>query len=86
MTDEEKDNTYQRVHVTFQSASSCNIQEVNMLSSVSLFEDTKERGMGKIKHRWVLEMNEGQQLYLSIFYKVDAIDHFIKNIQAAYHS
>eukprot|EP00957_Ditylum_brightwellii_P070454 5352981-Ditylum_brightwellii.AAC.1 len=32
MTDEEMGITHQKVHVTFQSTSSCNIQAVNMLS------------------------------------------------------
>eukprot|EP00957_Ditylum_brightwellii_P007318 555814-Ditylum_brightwellii.AAC.1 len=46
MTDKETGNIYQKVHVIFQSTSSCNIQAVNMLSKVSLFKDIKERGMG----------------------------------------
>eukprot|EP00957_Ditylum_brightwellii_P114418 8723270-Ditylum_brightwellii.AAC.1 len=36
---------YQKVHVSFQSKSSCNIQAVNILSSVSKFEETKERAL-----------------------------------------
>eukprot|EP00957_Ditylum_brightwellii_P077938 5923488-Ditylum_brightwellii.AAC.1 len=36
---------YQKVHVLFQSTSSYNIQAVNMLSSISKFEETKERGI-----------------------------------------
>eukprot|EP00957_Ditylum_brightwellii_P205653 15344810-Ditylum_brightwellii.AAC.1 len=40
---------YQKVNVSFQSKSSCNIQAVNMLSSVSKFEETKKRGIGKNK-------------------------------------
>eukprot|EP00957_Ditylum_brightwellii_P057669 4372825-Ditylum_brightwellii.AAC.1 len=59
MTDEEIGNTYQKVHVTFQSTSPCNIQAVNMLSKLSLFKDTKERGKEKNKCKWVVEMNEG---------------------------
>eukprot|EP00957_Ditylum_brightwellii_P135633 10343077-Ditylum_brightwellii.AAC.1 len=31
-------------------------------------------------------MNEGQQLYLNMYCKVDAIDHFIKNMQVTYRS
>eukprot|EP00957_Ditylum_brightwellii_P196253 14952909-Ditylum_brightwellii.AAC.1 len=80
MTDGETGNTYQKVHVTFQSTLSCNIQAASMLSKISLFKDTKERGMGKNKRKWVIEMNEGQQLYFNMYYKVDVIDHFIKNM------
>eukprot|EP00957_Ditylum_brightwellii_P116204 8863572-Ditylum_brightwellii.AAC.1 len=86
MTDKETGSTYQKAHVTFQSTSSRHIQAVNMLSKVSLFEDTKERGIGGNKHIWVIEMNEGQQLYLNMYYKADAINHFIKNMQVAYQS
>eukprot|EP00957_Ditylum_brightwellii_P045783 3473051-Ditylum_brightwellii.AAC.1 len=69
VTDEETGNAYQKVHVTFQSTLPCNIQAVNMLSKVSLFKDRKERGMGKNKRKWVIEMNGGQQVYLSMYYK-----------------
>eukprot|EP00957_Ditylum_brightwellii_P018813 1413878-Ditylum_brightwellii.AAC.1 len=46
--DTENKKKYQKVHVSFLSTSSCNIQAANMLSSVSTFEETKERGIGKI--------------------------------------
>eukprot|EP00957_Ditylum_brightwellii_P123310 9402138-Ditylum_brightwellii.AAC.1 len=55
-----------------------------MLSSVSLFEDTKERGMGTTKRKWVIEMNEGYHLYLNMYYKVDVIDHLIKKMHMGY--
>eukprot|EP00957_Ditylum_brightwellii_P184451 14048810-Ditylum_brightwellii.AAC.2 len=86
MKDEETGNTYQKVNVTFQSTSSCNIQAINILNKVSLFKDSKERGMGENKCKWVIEMNKGRQLYLNMYYKVDVIGHFIKNMRVAYQS
>eukprot|EP00957_Ditylum_brightwellii_P050663 3841427-Ditylum_brightwellii.AAC.1 len=47
--DPEINKKYQKVRVLFQSTSSCNIQAVNVLSSVSKFEETKDRGIGQNK-------------------------------------
>eukprot|EP00957_Ditylum_brightwellii_P131088 9999263-Ditylum_brightwellii.AAC.1 len=59
--DPESKKKYQKVHMPFQSTSSCNIQTVNMLSCVSKIEETKERGVGKNKRNWVIEMNDARQ-------------------------
>eukprot|EP00957_Ditylum_brightwellii_P042774 3238987-Ditylum_brightwellii.AAC.1 len=77
--DPETKKKYQKVHRSFQSTSSCNIQAVNTLSSVSKFEETKEMGIPKNKWKWVIEMNGTRQLYLNTFYVTDNIDHMLKN-------
>eukprot|EP00957_Ditylum_brightwellii_P053050 4022132-Ditylum_brightwellii.AAC.1 len=59
--DPESKKKYQKVHLSFQSTSSCNIQTVNMLSCVSKFEDTREQGIGKNKRKWVIEINDARQ-------------------------
>eukprot|EP00957_Ditylum_brightwellii_P025034 1894398-Ditylum_brightwellii.AAC.1 len=58
---------------------SYNIQAINMLSSISNFEKTKERDIGKNKHMWVIEMNDARQPYLNTYYDIDNIDHTLKN-------
>ena len=71
-------------YTSFQSTSSCNIACVNALNDVSLFAQTKERGRGRHKRRWAIEMNEARQLYLNTYYKIDAIDHMLDNCNMFY--
>jgi len=71
---------------SFQSMSSCNIIHVNALNSLSLFSQKKERGRGKKKHEWGIEMNESRQLYLKTYGKVDTMDHLIKNCNVSYRT
>eukprot|EP00957_Ditylum_brightwellii_P166472 12671618-Ditylum_brightwellii.AAC.1 len=59
--DPESNKKYQKVHMPFQSTSSCNIQTVNMFSCVSKSEDTREQGVGKNKRKWVIKMNDARQ-------------------------
>jgi hypothetical protein len=75
---------YTRVHVTFQSTSSCNITTVNALNQNSLFVVGKERGSGKQKRKWVIEMNDARQLYLATYGRIDTIDNLIKKCQMYY--
>ena len=69
---------YQKVHVSFQSTSSCNIQCVNSLNENMLFTSKKSRGSGAQKRSWVIEMNSARQLYLNTYGQVDTIDWLIK--------
>eukprot|EP00957_Ditylum_brightwellii_P187987 14311969-Ditylum_brightwellii.AAC.1 len=62
--DPEIKKKYQEVHVSFQSTSSCSIQAVNMLSFVSKFEETKKRGIGKNKQKWMRTYKPLDRLYL----------------------
>jgi hypothetical protein len=75
---------FTRVHVTFQSTSSCNITTVNALNQNSLFVVPKERGSGKQKRKWVIEMNDARQLYLATYGRIDTIDNLIKKCQIYY--
>eukprot|EP00957_Ditylum_brightwellii_P207328 15352487-Ditylum_brightwellii.AAC.1 len=82
--DPETKNKHQKEHVSFQSIFSYNIQAVNMLSSVSKFEETKGRGIGKNKHKWVIEMNDLRQPCLKTYYDIGSIDHILKNCRMGY--
>jgi len=80
----DEDTTVQLV--TFQSTSSCNIMCINALNTCELYADTKERGRGKQKRRWAIEMNEGRRLYLSTYNQIDRIDHLIQSCRMGYRS
>eukprot|EP00957_Ditylum_brightwellii_P040284 3048444-Ditylum_brightwellii.AAC.1 len=82
--DPEFNKKYQKVHVSFQSTSLCNIQTVNMLSCVSKFEDMREQGVGKNKRKLEIKKNDARQLYLNTYYATDRIDRFIKNCHMGY--
>ena len=69
---------YERVHVSFQSTSSCNISTVNSLNSCKAFVQAKERGQNERKRRWVIEMNEARSLYLASYGVIDNVDKLIK--------
>jgi hypothetical protein len=78
--------TYDKVHVSFQSTSSCNIGSVNVLNQVHMFTVPKERGQGEHKRRWVIEMNEARQFYLKTYGRIDTIDAAVKTQQIGYIS
>ena len=80
------DITWTRVHVTFQSTSSTNISTVNALNANQLFVRQKERGRGSAKRKWAIEMNEGRQLYLASYGRIDTIDSLIKGCDMYYVS
>ncbi len=84
MTDEEKG--YQRIHVSFQSTSSCNISTVNALNEVQHIVEERERGRGENKRSWVIEMNNGRRIYLSTYNGVDVLDHMIKLAKMFYRT
>lgn len=56
---------FQRVHVSFQFTSSCNIALVNALNECSSFVELQEKGRGDNKRSWVIEMNHACHLYLA---------------------
>ena len=82
----EEHEGYRRVHVSFQSTSSCNISTVNALSKCELSVTKKERGVGANKRTWGIEMNSARELYLSTYSRIDSIDHLIKNCRLKYRS
>jgi hypothetical protein len=78
--------TFTRVHVSFQSTSSCNISTVSALNANSVFVVKKERGRGEQKRRWGIEMNQAQQLYLATYGRIDTIDAQIRKCRMYYRS
>ena len=66
-----------KVHVTFQSTSSCNMSTVSALNQNSLFVVEKQRGGGDQKRKWVIEMNDARQLCLATCGRIDTIDSLI---------
>ena len=79
-------NGYQRIHTSFQSTSSCNISMVNALNRCSLFVRRKGWGVGDNKRCWEIEMNDARDLYLRSYYRIDCMDHLIKNAKIFYRS
>ena len=67
-------SSYTKVHVSFQSTSSTNIQGVDSLNAVSRFVQKKDRGRGKHKRSWVIESNHARFFYLKQHGRVDTID------------
>ena len=74
----ETTDTYQRVHTSFQSTSSCNISTVNALSECKKYLRSKERGQSDRKRKWVIEMNDARALYLATYGIIDNVDKMIK--------
>ena len=70
--------TYQRVHVSFQSTSSCNITTVNAMSACNLSLRSRERGALDKKRKWVIEMNNARALYLATYGVIDNVDKLVK--------
>ena len=83
---EDGKKAYQRVHVSFQSTSSCNISTVNALNGCQLQVQRRERGRGEGKRLWGIEMNDARRLYLSTYSRINSIDHLVKNTRMFYRS
>ena len=64
---DENSSAYRRVHVSFQSTSSCNIGTVNALKECMLTVHKCERGYNENKRTWGIEMNSGRKLYLGTY-------------------
>jgi hypothetical protein len=77
---------YERVHTSFQSTSLCNISTVNALNDGTLSVRTKFRGKASKRQTWAIKMNEASQQYLGIYFRIDKIDHLIKNCNMIYRS
>ena len=84
--EETGDKPYEIVHTSFQSTSSCNITCVNSLSRCELFVSKRERGRGKNKRKWAIEMNHARQLYLATYGVIDTLDQAIKSSRLYYCS
>ena len=77
---------YEQVHTSFNYTSSCNIATVNALNECILWLPKKERGTGKSKRLWGIEMNSAHNIYLQTYYRIDCINHMIKNERLFYRS
>lgn len=77
---------YQRVHVSFQSTNATNITTVNCLNEVNLFVELRERGRGENRRVWGIEMNDARRLYLSTYFRIDVVDHLLKNAAIFYRT
>lgn len=77
---------YQRVHISFQSTNATNITSVNCFNECKLFVELRERGKGKNKRVWGIEMNDGRRLYLSTYFRIDVADHLLKNAAIFYRT
>ena len=77
---------YHLVHVSFQSTSSCNFTTVNALNTCKVGIEKRERGRGKNKMVWGIEMNHAWKLYLNTYSKIDVMDHLIQNCRIFYRS
>lgn len=75
---------FQRVHVSFQSTSSCNIASVNALNECSSFVELQEKGRGNSKQSWVIEMNHARHLYWATYCWIDILDGFIERCHIFY--
>jgi hypothetical protein len=75
-----------RVHISFQSTSSCNFGSVNTFSQVKAYTATKMRGRGKNRYARVIEMNTGRFRYPNTYWVVDRLDHLIKMLGLHFQS
>ena len=46
--------------------------------------EERERGRGKDKRYWGIEMNDARRLYLSLYWRIDVVDHLLKNAAIFY--
>jgi hypothetical protein len=77
---------FERVHVTFQSTSSCNLSTVNALQTNRLFVAQRERGRGEYKRWWGIEMNQARELYLKTYGVIDTLDKYVSSANFGYRS
>jgi hypothetical protein len=84
--EKELTKSFERVHVSFQSTSSCNFATVNSLNRCKTQAMVKSRGKGDNKRYWGIEMNEARNLYLGSYSRIDSIDHLIKNCKMKYRT
>jgi hypothetical protein len=77
---------YTHAHVSFQSTGGTNLSIVNGLNENSMYIRRRYRGKGKGKRQWAIEMNDGRDLYLKTYWRIDGMDHLIQNCRMFYRS
>ena len=75
---------FQRVHVSFQSTPSCNIENVHALNECTEFVELREKGRGKYKQQCVIEINHARKFYLATYFWIDVLDGRIQNAHIFY--
>ena len=75
---------FQHVNVYLQSTSSCNIESVNTFNECAKFVELREKGRGKNKRQWVIEMNHNPRIYSSTYLWIDVLDNRIKKSHIFY--
>ena len=70
---------FQRVFVSFQSTSSCNIPSVNSLNECTNFVEPHNKVRVKHKKEWVVEMSHTRRIYLAMYFWIDVLDGRIQN-------
>ena len=70
---------FQRVHISFQSTSSCNIASVNALNECTNFFELHKKGRCNHKRQWAIDMNHARRIYLTTYFWIDVLDGRIQN-------
>ena len=75
---------FQRVHASFQSTPSCNIENVHALNECTEFVELREKGRGKYKQQCVIEINHARKFYLATYFWIDFLDGRIRKYHIFY--
>ena len=75
---------FQRVHVSFQPMSSCNIASINALNECTNIVELREKGRVKHNQQWEIVMNHSQKKYLTKYFWIDVLDGRIQNTHILY--
>ena len=51
-----------------------------------MFDQAKERGLGKNKRKWIIMINKARNLYLNMHFKIDCVYHLIQNSKFSYRT
>ena len=75
---------YKRVHVSFQSNSSTNINTVNYLDTNKIFVANKDSERDKNNRKQGIKMNHRQNIYWKIYGKINKMHKIIKHCNLYY--
>ena len=53
---------------------------------MQIVRKTQRKGEGENKRTWSIEMNEAREMYLKSYFKIDLVDHLIKNTKIFYRT
>ena len=75
---------FQRVHMSFQSTSLCNISTINALNTCKTSAMIRARGRFYNSRYWGIDMNKVRKLYLGTYSYIESIDQLINNFRMKY--